>query len=107
MAGEVASIQGLKAQLAFTPDVGSTDDTLLQNLLDAALSYIESAVGFAIEERFGGPGQDPIPAALSQAVLQLAAHWWDQRGHDEAAAMMKTAPIWIEMLWNEFRDWAF
>lgn len=103
----VATIQGLKGQLAFTPDIGGTDDSTLQQLLDAAQSYVETYIGKEIEAVFGGVGQDPIPAALVQAIYQLAAHWWEIRGQTEVVEMMKAAPVWVQAIINEFRTWTF
>lgn len=91
----IVDIAGLKEHLAFTPDLGSTEDAVLQRLLDGAQSYVEAVIGFEVEDSFGGVGQEPVPAALVHCVYQLAVHWWEIRGHDEAASLMKAAPVWV------------
>jgi hypothetical protein len=103
----VATIAQMKGLLAFTSDVGSTDDDTLQRLLDAAQSYVEVWIGGKIDDLWGGIGQDPIPAAITQAVIQLASHWWEIRGHEEAMSLMKTAPAWVEAIITSFRNWTF
>ena len=45
------------------------DDTLLAQKIDAAEAYASSYIGGAIP--------DPAPAAIKQAVLMLAAFWYE------------------------------
>ena len=51
------TIANLKNQLAFTGDEGANDDTLLQDLLNAALSYVEAWLGYKINATYGGAGR--------------------------------------------------
>lgn len=49
------------------------DDELIQHYLDAAESWISDFVGKPVADF------DPIPASLKQAVLLLAAHFYENR----------------------------
>ncbi len=60
----------LKAQLNIDHDL---DDALLTHKLAAAEEWIGAHIGRALTEI------DPLPATLTEAALQLAAHWYEQR----------------------------
>lgn len=53
------------------------DDTLLNTLIVAAQSYMETMLGFKIVEEW--PVTADIPAELTVACLMIIAHWYDQR----------------------------
>lgn len=58
----------LKAQLTLDHDL---DDALLQHKLAVAEEWIASFIGMALP--------DPLPAPITEAALQLAAYWYQQR----------------------------
>lgn len=60
----------LKSQLNLDHDL---DDALLAHKLGAAEEWIGAHIGRAFA------GIDPVPATLTEAALQLAAHWYEQR----------------------------
>jgi hypothetical protein len=64
------SVSDLKAHANITIN---DDDTLLQNVLDAAEAYTEGFLPKKLSEF------DPLPADLKLAVLMLAANWYEQR----------------------------
>ena len=100
----IVDIQGIKDQLAFTADIGTADDALLQRILDASLDYVERVLGYVIEDTFGSIGQDPVPASLVQAIYQLASHWYENREGQEGEP---SAPDWVKAIITEFRNWTF
>lgn len=102
----IATIDQLKDQLSFTDDLGSGDDTLLTRLLDAAQDHVERHLGILIEETYGGVGQDPVPPSLVQAVLLLAAHWYEHReGASEGA--VREIPFGVREIITEYREFTF
>lgn len=101
----IATLADLKDQLAFTSDIGSEDDTLLQQKLDAAHNHVERLLGFCIEAEFGGVDQDPIPPVLVEAILQLAAHWYDNR--EAGSEAIRELPFGVREIITEYREFTF
>lgn len=99
------NLDGLKAQLSFTDDIGATDDALLELKLEAAQNHIERLLGYKIAETFGGAGQDPVPPSLVEAILQLAAWWYENR--EAAGAGAREVPFGVREIVAEFREWSF
>ena len=92
----------LMAQLGLTAD---NDATLVASKIEAAQNHIERLLGFRIEEVFGGVEQEAIPPALKEAVLQLAAWWFENR--DAGSDISRTLPFGVEEIVNEYREWTF
>lgn len=69
----------LKQQLNLDHDL---DDALLTHKLNAAEDWIGSYIG--------APLTEPVPASVTEAVLQLAAFWYGQR---ESASELRTLPV--------------
>lgn len=73
------------------------DDALLAQKIDAAEAYCSSFIG--------GPITAPAPAAVKQAVMMLAAYWYELR---EAAAVGGNAymiPFGVHDLLQAHRMW--
>lgn len=103
----IVTLDQMKEQLAFTADLGDSDDALIERKIAAAQDHIERLLGFKIEVRHGsGPAQTPIPPALVEAVFQLAAWWYETReaASDTAA---KEVPYSVAEIVREYRDWSF
>ena len=64
----------LKAHVNQTLD---TDDDLLERLLEAAQKHVERELGYALDDTDELP--DGPTADLEEAVLQIAAHWYENR----------------------------
>ncbi len=103
----IATLIELKDQLSFTGDIGSYDDTMLQAKLDAAHNHVERVLGFGIETSFGGDGQEPVPPVLKEAVLMLAAWWYEQRETALVDGSAIEVPFGVREILNEYREFTF
>ncbi|GGO55222.1 Phage gp6-like head-tail connector protein [Roseovarius pacificus] len=103
----IVSLHELEEQLSLTSDVGGEDSLLLSRKIDAAQNHIERLLGFRIEATFGGEGQDPVPPVLVEAVLQLAAWWYEQRETAIVGNAVNDVPFGVSEIVNEYREWAF
>ncbi|MBB4123289.1 head-tail connector protein [Martelella radicis] len=100
----IVTLDQMKAQLNVTSD---SDDDLITNKIAAAQNHIERLLGYRIEESYGNADQDPVPPSLAEAVMQLAAHWYENR---EAVIVGVTAipmPLGVREIIREYRDWSF
>lgn len=95
----------LGAQLNLPDETIAQDFDLLARKLASAQAFLESHLGFKIEERFGGVGQDPVPAPLKEATGQLAAHWYENR--EAAGEGAKVIPFGVSEIVDAYRDWSF
>lgn len=101
----INTLADLKAHLSFTDDIGNTDDAMLTRILAAAEGFVERKLGFTFAATYGGAGQEAVPDALRQAVLMLAAHWYDNREAVGEAA--REPPFSVSEIITEFREWTF
>lgn len=101
----IVSLDDMMRQLSLTPDAPAEDVALLEGKIPAAQNYIERLLGYRIETEFGGDGQDPVPDALKEAVMQLAAWWFDNR--EAVTDMNRPLPFGITEIVKEFREWSF
>lgn len=100
----------LKEQLNITEDLGTGDDELLARKIAAAQGHIERLLGFAIEATYPPAGDPPlsmVPPALKEAVLQLAAHWYENREATLVGVSGQELPFGIWSIVNEYREWSF
>lgn len=97
----IVTVDQLKAQLNFTADIGSADDALLEAKIEAAQAHIERMLGYALFN--SGPGA--APADLKEAVLQLAAHWYEAR--EAAGDGLREIPFGVREIVMARKDWSF
>jgi hypothetical protein len=71
------------------------DDALLNHKIATAEAWIESYTGAALP--------DPMPAPLTEAVLQLAAYWFSQREAVSFGVSMQAVPFGIRELLSPYR----
>lgn len=101
----IVAFDDMMAHLALTDDAPGEDQTLVSMKIDAAQNHIERLLGFKIEDEFGSTGQDPIPPALCEAVMQLAAWWFENReGGGDAA---RPLPFGVAEIVAEYREYTF
>ncbi len=98
----IATLAEVKAQLNVTSNI---DDTLLNRKLAAAQDYIEAWLGYKIESIYGGLDQEAIPPALVEAVLQLAAHWYENREASLVGVSAMHLPHGASDVIREYRRW--
>lgn len=98
----VASVAELKEELAFANDLGAADDAMMTRHLAAAEALVERSLGFTFATQYPNPG--PVPAALKQAVLWLAADFYEGRGTPEKGDGL---PPHVEQIVQAYREWSF
>ena len=103
----IVTLAQLKEQLNITDDLGADDDALLGRKIDAAQNHIERLLGFKIGETYGGSEQDAIPPSLAEAVLQLAAHWYENRDATLVGVTAQELPFGVWDIVREYREWSF
>jgi hypothetical protein len=101
----IVQLSDLEAQLGLEGVQGHY--LTLSQKIDAAQAHVERLLGFKIEERFGGQDQEPIPAPLREAVLQLAAWWFEQREAGIVGQGVTTPPHSLPEIVAEYREWSF
>lgn len=103
----IVTLTELKAQLNFTDDIGADDDPLLEKKIEAAQDHIERLLGFRIADRFGGEDQEPVPPSLFEAVLQLAAWWYEMREPVNVGNIVNAVPFGVAEIIGEYREFSF
>lgn len=76
------------------------DDEYLQHLLDTAEVAVISATNCSSEELISGYGEFPLP--LKQAIMMLAAHWYNQR-ESASTSQMYEVPDSLQSLVKPYR----
>ncbi|PYF06737.1 putative phage protein (predicted DNA packaging)/uncharacterized phiE125 gp8 family phage protein [Rhodobacter viridis] len=88
------TVPELKAQLNLDHDL---DDALLSHQIEAAEAHVASFIG--------SPLTDPLPAAIRQAVLMLAAYWYETRETAQAGGAPYAVPFGVHDLLQPHRVW--
>ncbi|WP_423321921.1 head-tail connector protein [Paracoccus sp. KR1-242] len=98
----------MKAQLGLTPSQDE-DDALIEGKVDAAENHIDRLLGYSMRTRWPAPADGAVtanvPPALVEAVMQLAAWWYENR--EAATDMNKLLPFGVTEIVNEYREWSF
>jgi len=110
----VVSVAELKDQLNLDRD-DYTFDSLLARKLDAAEAYVASFIGAALPvteylDPNADPGVEPevvrvLPAVVTQAVLMLAAFWFETREAAQVGGNPYTVPFGVHDLLQPLRQW--
>lgn len=78
---------------------GSTDDVLIDHYVDAAEAMITAQLG---------EGADTIPVVtMDQAVMMLAAHWYENREAVVVGLSTAFLPMGVAEIIREFRSYSF
>ncbi|WP_202402871.1 head-tail connector protein [Shinella kummerowiae] len=100
----------LKEQIGWSADLGTADDALMGRKIAAAQDHIERLLGFAIETTYPPAGEPPVstvPPSLKEAVLQLAAHWFENREATLVGVSAQEIPFGVWAIVNEYREYSF
>lgn len=103
----IVTLEQLKGQLKLNHD--DEDDLLLQKIASAQ-SHLEQLLGFKIEDEYPDAGDPPastVPPALTECVLQLAAHWYENREAVVLGGNAQVLPVSIADVVTEFRNWSW
>ncbi len=103
----IATVEMLKEQLNLTPDLGNSDDALLGRKLAAAQDHLQRLLGYKIEVVYGNAGQEEIPPALVEAVLQTAAHFYENREAVLVGVTGAELPFGVSDIVANYREWSF
>jgi uncharacterized phage protein (predicted DNA packaging) len=105
----VVTLEQVKAQLNQTLDV---DDDLISRKAAAAQNYLESQLGFKIDETTYPDTEDAsfpdtVPAALVEAICQLAAHWYENREATLIGVNAQELPFGVQQIIRDYRNWSW
>jgi uncharacterized phage protein (predicted DNA packaging) len=70
----IVTLDDMKAHLGIIDDA---DDGLISTKIDAAQAHLESLLGYEIATEFASPLV--VPADLTEAVMRLCAHYFENR----------------------------
>ncbi|QRZ15398.1 phage gp6-like head-tail connector protein [Paracoccus methylovorus] len=98
----IVTLEQMKDQLGLTADQDA-DDALISGKIEAAQDHVERLLGYTFAERYPDPAI--IPASLKEAVMQLAAWWFENR--EAVSDVSRSLPFGVAEIVNEYREWAF
>lgn len=97
----IVTLETAKEHLGITLD---TDDDLIEAKIDAAQAWLESQLGYSIEEEFG----TGIPADIIEAVLQQTAHLYENREATVVGVSIVETPAAVaDTIRNHRRYWGY
>lgn len=79
----------------------ASDDVYLQHLLDTAAVSVVTATNQSVEELTAKAGGE-LPLPLKQAIMMLAAHWYNQR-ESASAVQMYEVPDALQTLIKPYK----
>lgn len=91
----------LREHLNGVPDT----DEVLTRLLGASTAHVERLLGYRLTDIEKLP--DGPPADLEQAVLMLAADWYENREASLVGVSAQPIPFGVHAIVNEHREWSF
>ena len=95
----IVTVEQLRQQLNLDTDM--EDDTFLAGKISAAESWIEAFIGEPLADI------DPLPGAIPEAVLQLAAHLFANREAVIVGVSASQMPFGVIDLIRPWRAWEF
>lgn len=99
-------VDALREHLNMTADdPDAIDLAVLPRVLDAAKAHTARQLGFALDDIVEYP--DGTPADLEQAVLMLAAHWYENREASIAGVAMMPVPIGYDDIIRDHRSYTY
>lgn len=77
------------------------DDALITAKIEAAELFIGAFIGKRLVDF------DPLPADLREAVLQLTAHWYENREASLVGLSVESIPFGVMEIVSNHREWVF
>lgn len=98
--------EALKQQLNMTEDeADEIDEAVLTRLVDAAKVHAERILGYALTDTTELP--DGAPVDLELAILQIAAHWFNERETVLVGVTAQEVPFGASQILGEYRNYTF
>ncbi|WP_275789107.1 head-tail connector protein [Pararhizobium gei] len=97
----IIDIPRAKAQLNILDD---QDDVLIGRKIAAAESFINRRLGFDMAVKYG---DSDVPADLQEAILQLVAHWYENREAVLIGISSQALPSGLDDIIRDYRNWSF
>lgn len=95
------SVVGLEEQKRHMNVDFDEDDDLISTKIDVAESYTTDLIGENIAE------MNPVPGALRQAIMMLAAHFYENREATSFDGRANEMPFGFLSLISPYRRWGF
>lgn len=105
----IVDLEDVKSHLGILDDA---DDSLISGKLDAAQAWLESQLGYSIEEQWpfddDSPAMTAAPADLVEAVRQMTAHMYENREATVVGLSITETPAAVaDTIRNHRRYWGF
>lgn len=84
---------------------GTDDDNVLSRSLSGAQKHLERLLGFALDDVVEFP--TGTPADVEMAVLQLAAHWYENREASLVGVSAQVLPLSVTEIVAEYRNYSY
>jgi uncharacterized phage protein (predicted DNA packaging) len=81
--------------------VGTDDDTLIASKIEAAEAWIDRWLSEPMAD------MEEVPADLKQAVLMLAAHFYENREATLVGLSAEDVPLGVWDILTQHREWSF
>ncbi|MBX5149573.1 phage gp6-like head-tail connector protein [Rhizobium lentis] len=98
----IVSLATAKAHMNVTE---ADDDTLIQGKIDAAEAHVENILGFKLASGFDGAAG--VPDDVKEAVLQLTAHFYENREASLVGVTASETPFGVWALLAPYREYVF
>lgn len=95
----------LSALKAHTNVTDTADEAVLTRMLAAAKAHTARQLGFALDDEDEFP--DGTPDDVEQAVLMLAAHWYENREASIVGVSAQSVPFGYAEIIAERRNYTF
>lgn len=82
-----------------------TDNEVLTRFLGAASAHVERQLGFKLTDTEQFP--EGAPADVEQAILMLAAHWFENREASIVGVSAQAVPFGFDEIIREHRSYSF
>jgi len=85
--------------------VVDSDEAMLSRLLAAAVAHVERQLGFKLTDTEQFP--EGSPADVEQAILMLAAHWYENREQTITGTIIANVPFGVDEILREHRSYTY